>query len=182
MPKEINGPIVIDPGHGGQDNGAAYGYVEEDDTNLIIAFLLRAELASVGREVLLTRERDEFVSLRGRCDFANNVGAAMFISIHCDAFHKTTVSGMSVHIHHNSSQRTRGIAERIARSMAENFPGHLQRGVRESNFAVLRHTRMPAVLIECEFLSNPESRSFLHEPENQLALSRAIAGAVQDAE
>lgn len=180
MQEEENGLIVIDPGHGGLDNGAAYGYVDEDDTNLIISFLLRAELTVLGYESLLTRDRDESVSLRNRCDFANQAGADLFVSIHCDAFHKTTTSGMSVHMHPNGSRRARMLADRIARSLVENFPGHRQRGVRENNFAVLRWTWMPAVLIECEFLSNPETRDFLHEPENQLALARAIAGAVSE--
>jgi len=179
MSNKYSKTIVIDPGHGGEDNGAAYGFVEEDDTNLSIAYLLRAELVQCGCNVLLTREKDVAVSLRARCNFANEQNAGLFVSIHCDAFHQESASGMSVHIHPECGEITRTVAERIRLMLMMDFPGHTQRGIRQSNFSVLRHTKMPAVLIECEFLSNAETRDFLHEPENQLALARTIAKGIR---
>jgi len=166
--------IVIDPGHGGEDNGAAWGYAEEDDINLGIAFLLRCEVEKLGFETLMTRERDEAVSLSQRTDFANQIKADLFVSIHCDAFHKTTAHGMSVHVF-PGSERSRGIASAIRVALVHRFPNHRDRGVMESNFHVLRETNMPSVLVECEFLSNPDTRRFLREPENQLALARGIS-------
>jgi N-acetylmuramoyl-L-alanine amidase len=62
----------------------------------------------------------------------------------------------------------------IQDSLLSQFPDHLDRGVKKAGFYVLKHTNMPAVLIECEFLSNPNHRRFLKEPENQLALAGAI--------
>lgn len=167
--------IIIDPGHGGNDNGAVWGFMEEDDTNLSIAYLLRCELRQRGCFVDMTRECDVQVKLSKRAFLANSIGAALFISIHCDAFHHESAQGMSVHVCPNCSKQSREIANNINSSLIKNFPGHKNRGVRESNFHVLRTTNMPAVLIECEFLSNPKTRKFLKEPENQLALARAIA-------
>jgi N-acetylmuramoyl-L-alanine amidase len=169
--------IVIDPGHGGKDNGAAWGYAEEDDINLGISFLLRCELDKLGFEVLMSRERDEPVSLSRRINFANQVKADLFVSIHCDAFHKVTAHGMSVHVFPVSG-RSRRIAREIREALADRFPDHRDRGVMESNFYVLRETTMPAVLVECEFLSNPDTRRFLREPENQLALAQAISRGI----
>ncbi len=169
--------IVIDPGHGGDDNGAAWGHAEEDDINLSIAFLLRCELEKKEFEVLMTRERDEAVSLSQRTKFANQAKADLFVSIHCDAFHKTTARGMSVHVF-PGSERSRRIASAIRAALVNRFPDHRDRGVMESNFHVLRETNMPAVLVECEFLSSPYTRRFLREPENQLALAQAISRGV----
>ena len=170
--------IVIDPGHGGKDNGAVWGYTEEDDTNLSIAYLLRCELKQRGYEVYMTRERDIQVLLSERTAFANNRSADLFVSIHCDAFHKETAQGMSVHIHLNCSKQSKRIARSVLIALVDMFPDHRNRGIKQSNFYVLGRTKMPAILCECEFLSNPETRKFLKEPENQLDLARAIAKGI----
>lgn len=175
---EVSKTIIIDPGHGGEDNGAVWEYVEEDDINLGVSFLLRYELIQRDIKVLMTRETDESVPLHVRTDYANRMQADLFVSIHCDAFHKTTASGMSVHVHPECSFASLETAGKIKRMLAARFPDNRNRGVRKSDFHVLRHTKMPAVLIECEFLSNPETRRFLRKPENQLGLARAISKGI----
>lgn len=171
--------IMIDPGHGGHDNGAVYSYAEEDDTNLSIAYLLRCELQRRGYVVSMTRERDEFVSLSGRVDFANEMRVDLFVSIHCDAFHKITAKGMTTHVAFPKCSKTsKMIAHSIQTALSTKFPKHRNRGVKESKFYVLTETKMPAVLIECEFLSNPETRKFLREPENQYDLAKAITKGI----
>ncbi len=171
--------IMLDSGHGGpNDNGAVYGFVEEDDTNLSIAYLLRCELKN-GYRVIMTRERDVEISLKKRVLFANEMGVDLFVSIHCDAFHEKTASGMTVHVSPNCSDTSRNTANTISKALFKKFPTHRDRGIKESNFEVLRETKMPAVLIECEFLSNPETRRFLKEPENQLRLAKAITCGIK---
>jgi len=170
--------ICIDPGHGGDDNGAAWGHAEEDDINLSVAYLLRCELEKRGVDVVMTREADVYVALADRCMIANKAHSDYFVSIHCDAFHKETASGISTHVFRGASDVSMALAERVQGAMLKRFPGHLNRGVKLAGFCVLRHTLMPAVLVECEFISNPDTRKFLREPENQLAIARAIAGAI----
>lgn len=174
--------IFIDPGHGGDDNGAAWGekydYVEEDDLNLSISFLLRCELLVAGFEVRLSRERDVFVSLADRVMMANSWAADIFVSIHADAFHTTTAKGFSTHIYPHCSPDTKFLATWIQSELIKRFRDHVSRGIRKSNFHVLRESMMPAVLVECEFISHPETRRFLKEPENQLGLARAIAKGI----
>ena len=173
--------IMIDPGHGGdKDNGAVYGFVEEDDTNLAIGYLLRCELQRKGHTVIMTRVKDEEVLLSDRTIFANEMQVDLFVSIHCDAYHKDTAQGMTVHVSLNGSKTSRKVAYNIQEALSDRFPKHRNRGMKESNFQVLRETKMPAVLVECEFLSNEETRKFLHEPENQLALARAIATGINE--
>jgi len=175
--------VFLDPGHGGDDNGAAFGerldYLEEDDTNLIIAFLLRAELKAAGHAVALSREEDVFISLHDRATDANAWHADVFVSIHCDAWHELTTKGISTHIHPFCSKGARALAKCLQDALLKDFPGHANRGVNENNCQVLRDSRMPAVLVECEFVSNPDTRKFLKEPANQLKLARAIAQGIQ---
>lgn len=171
--------IIIDPGHGGHaDSGASWGFTDESDINLSISYLLRCELNQRGHEVCMTRERDVQVLLSERVACANNRNAGLFVSIHCDAFHKETAQGMSVHIHPNCSKQSKRIARSVLIALVDMFPDHRNRGIKQSNFYVLGSTKMPAILCECEFLSNPETRKFLKEPENQLDLARAIAKGI----
>lgn len=172
--------VCIDPGHGGIDNGAAWGHAEEDDINLAVAYLLRCLIQIDGTEVWMTRENDIYVPLEARCTFANGVGAGLFVSIHCDAWHNETTRGISTHIHTGAGVETEAIAKRIHTALMAAFPSHVNRGVKRSNFYVLnpRRTRMPAILVECEFISNPDMRRWLSEPEHQFAIAHAISGGI----
>jgi N-acetylmuramoyl-L-alanine amidase len=170
--------ICIDPGHGGIDNGAAYGHAEEDDINLAVAFLLRCALQTAGYEVVMTREKDIYVPLDDRCAIANTINSDIFISIHCDAWHTETTQGISTHVFRGANHITWGLGQRIHAALTGRFPAHTDRGLTLSDFHVLRHTRMSAVLVECEFISNPEMRAFLTEPENQFAIAHAIARGI----
>ena len=170
--------IMIDPGHGGSDNGASYGFVDEDDIALSVAFLLRCELEKRGVEVFMTREWDIDVSLGDRCRMANHAEADLFVSVHCDAWHKKAVSGISTHVFRNAGRVSMNLATRVQGALMARFPDHINRGVKPAGFYVLKHTDMPAILVECEFVSNPETYRFLREPENQLAIARAITEGV----
>lgn len=166
--------IMIDPGHGGLDNGASYGYMDEDDINLAIGYYLDYELSLAEISHTMTRNKDAHASLAERVHKANIKAPELFVSIHCDAFHKHTASGMSIHIYKYPSLGAINAANEFERQLLIHFPGHRYRGIKRSNFQVLRETHMPAVLIECEFLSNSETRKFLKEPENQRRLARSI--------
>lgn len=166
--------ICIDPGHGGVDNGASYGFIDEDDTNLAIAFYLDYELRLSGFNTILTREKDEYFSLQQRVLTAEIKKVDLFISLHCNAFHKETAKGMTVHLSTKGSTRSMLLANSIDSQLKIQFPEHQHREIKKSNFYVLGETSMPAVLVECEFLSNPETRDFLKEPGNQRRLARSI--------
>jgi len=140
---------------------------------------LRCELRLAGFEVRLSRERDVFVSLADRVRMANAWAAGIFLSIHADAFHTTTAKGISTHIYPHCSPDTKIMAAWIQSELIKAFPDHISRGTKKSNFHVLRESMMPAILVECEFISNPETRRFLKEPENQLGLARAIAKGIK---
>ena len=90
--------VVIDPGHGGVDPGAVRDSTTENELMLGIAVALRDALRRAGGvEVVLTRERDEFVSLTGRVALAHQVGADAFISLHADSLSQGQARGATVY-------------------------------------------------------------------------------------
>ena len=174
--------VCIDPGHGGSDPGAIGrqpSVLREKDFTLSVSLLLEQHLAGRGHGAILTRRQDRTLSLAARANFANRFEADLFVSIHANAALIPEAEGMEV-FHFPGSQNGRNVARPVLRSMMAAFPGHRNRGVKEANFAVLRLTGMPAVLVECEFLTNPEQLRFLKNPANQEGLARAIAEAIAD--
>lgn len=166
--------IVIDPGHGGKDKGATYGGVNESDINLSIAQYLEYELRLKSISTFVTRANNREVSLQYRVRTAMEYDADLFVSVHCDAFIEPSAQGMTVFVYENCSEASRNYADKIAAQLALMFPDHTQRGVKKKDLYVLKYTPCPAVLIECEFLSNPEQREFLTRPENQKLLAQTI--------
>ena len=180
--------ICIDPGHGGADPGAISIApatarepaitLKERDFTLDVALLLEEELARCGHSVLLTRRRDRSLKLNARAAHANRHAADLFISIHANAAANPAAEGIEV-FHFPGSTAGKSLADRIMRRLAAAFPGHVNRGVKPANFAVLRLTDMPAVLVECEFLTNPDRlRRFLSCPGKRQEIAVAIAAGV----
>jgi N-acetylmuramoyl-L-alanine amidase len=166
--------VCIDPGHGGIDPGAVNGELREKDVALAVAQHLEVELAARAHHVVMTRNSDVFIDLYRRAAIANEAGCALFVSIHCNAAPNPEAHGMEV-FHFARSTRGEALAQRILRALARRFPDHRNRGVKPATFAVLRKTRMPAALVELEFLSHPAGATFLTDAANQRHLARAIA-------
>ncbi len=171
--------LCIDAGHGGTDSGGSVPSLVEKDFTLTLALLLEEELESRSHWVVMTRRQDRTLALAARAAFANRLEAEIFLSLHANAVQRTDVEGMEV-FHFPGSTAGRGLGQSVLASMLTTFPGHRNRGVKEARFLVLRITRMPALLVECEFLSNPPQARFLAGAANQAGLARAIADGVED--
>lgn len=92
--------IVLDPGHGGNDPGATgYNGLREKDVVLAVAKLVKQHLRAYNADVLLTRDTDEFITLKNRAVFANARKADLFVSIHCNASDNRTASGTRSYIY-----------------------------------------------------------------------------------
>ena len=171
--------IVIDPGHGGTQPGAAANGVVEKDINLVVALRLRELLeldtldtAGGGEwEVRMTRETDITVSLSARSSMANNWPADRFLSIHHNGFSDPAVSGTITFSFANGSLAA-DMRDQIHDEMLAGL-GFLDRGTAAANFHVLRETNMPAVLTEAGFLTNPANASALIMPAGIEAQARA---------
>lgn len=173
--------VAIDPGHGGNDRGAQYGGINECDVNLSISFCLGYELRLKGHEVIFTRTLDIPVLLETRVKGMIEHDPDLFISIHCDAFTDLTVEGMTIYTRKNCSGDELIYANKISNSFRTSFPTHKHRGIKEANFQVLMSNPFPAILVECEFLSNNVQREFLRRPENHILLANSLVKGITGA-
>lgn len=192
--------IVLDPGHGGSDPGAiGPTRVQEKWVNLNIAYHTADWLDKNGISCVLTRKSDEYVSLQKRCDIANQADANCFISIHCNASKNRTAQGIEVYHYKDSvagqtlasilnttilteasrpSAIVKAASETAIPATAEEAAELNNRGVKEAQFYVLRHTAMPAALVEVAFISNPTEEIWLADIANQKLVGKAIAKAI----
>jgi N-acetylmuramoyl-L-alanine amidase len=177
--------IVIDPGHGGSDTGAMHNGLVEKSLTLDISQRLRAILVSRGWTVKMTRERDVDVvapnddartELQGRCDVANNAGARLFVSVHINSFTQSYLNGTTTYFYKPNDQSFAAMIQRRLISLL----GTKDDGARRENFYVVRHTTMPAVLVETAFLSNPDDAARLKSPAFLQNVAQGIADGIAD--
>lgn len=161
--------VMLDPGHGGADGGAAHFGVVEKDVVLTISNMVRDMLRERSDiKVYTTRSTDVFIPLHERPRLANEV-ADLFVSIHLNAVTNNPVPrGTETYYLVNGTDENfnitrRQVAEIFQRNLVQGL-GTVDRGVRTNNFAVLRLSYMPSVLLELGFLTNPEEAAMLGNP------------------
>lgn len=173
--------VCIDPGHGGKDPGATGGGVRESAVALNVAKKIASYLEAKGCTVMLTRETDVFVELSDRARMANEDKAILFVSVHCNsAKDNARATGMEVYHYTRASEASKRAA-RVIYDKLLPASGLRGRGVKADNFAVLRETKMPAVLIELGFISNPGDRAKLTDSAWQDDAAKAIADGILEA-
>ena len=170
--------IAIDPGHSGPcEPGACAGDVTEADVVLAIANRLSALLLAAGHAVLMTRSGDcPLTGLKWRALLANCWNAELFICIHANSFSDPVAHGSEV-FHYPGSGRGLTLARLIQAELVSRLHT-TDRGFKPATFTVLKETTCPAVLVETAFLSNPEERKLLTDPDSQTLFAQAIAAAV----
>lgn len=171
--------ICIDPGHSGpfEPGVCAAGYTEAA-LNMAIASQLSDLLNDAGYEVVLTRDGNiDHDSLVFRANIANASLADIFVSIHCNGAGNTLAHGVETYCYPGSDEGFR-LASLVQTELADLSYAH-DRGVKEANFAVLRLTDMPAILVECGFLTSEEDRNILIDPEQQKRIAAAIVSGIE---
>jgi N-acetylmuramoyl-L-alanine amidase len=169
--------IVVDPGHGGPDIGAPATYGPphqppfEKDLNLDIGLRLAKLLESEGAHVTLTREDDTYITLAERAATANRLRADAFISIHCNSCRVPgSLHGTSVYYDHAHSLV---LADLVQRELVASLDTE-DKGVRNANFAVIRRTQVPGILVETAFINHEGDRERLEQPNFRERAARAI--------
>ncbi|PRZ12357.1 N-acetylmuramoyl-L-alanine amidase [Laceyella sediminis] len=185
--------IIIDPGHGGPDSGATGFGLREADVSLLLAELVGDYFGKYPDAVVsFTRNRNTSSSYPGppeglykRIKYANSKNADLFLSLHCNS---GGGSGFESYIAKGAPAKT----QRIQKAINESVLGYLK-GYRigphgnaakndtqgaHSRIAVLRDTRMSAVLLECLFIDNPRENKLLRDQRFLDGLARVIVKGV----
>src|SRR5437016_504837 len=195
--------IVLDPGHGGHDKGQVSRYGYEKDFALDVARKLRPFLQAKGLRVIMTREGDYFVPLEVRAQIANATRNSIFVSIHFNgtnddpnatgfeifSFTPRGAPSTSDNAAAPSSLSMQPGSEVDAQSMAlslciyHSLLGHIpefDRGIKRARFAVLRLTRVPAVLIEGGFLTERGESQLIAKKDWRANFSQAIGVGIEN--
>lgn len=177
--------ICIDPGHGGSDraNRGPTGYIEADGV-LDISLRLAAKLRAAGHEIKLTRDKDMTLTLEQRAKIANDWGADIFVSEHSNAGPSPSARGVEVihSIHGGPGKKLAQLiydelvalglpGRKVYSRQSEKYPG-------KDYYGVIRMTKMPAVIVENEFHTNPEAEKILKDPAWREKIAEAQTRAI----
>jgi N-acetylmuramoyl-L-alanine amidase len=194
--------VVLDPGHGGHDKGQVSRYGAEKDFALDVARKLRPILQAKGLRVIMTREGDYFVPLEVRAKIANSARNSIFVSIHFNATNDDpnatgfeifsftprgapstsdgNVAARSFNMQPGSSVDAQSMA--LSACVYHSLLGHLpeyDRGIKRARFAVLRLTKVPAVLIEGGFLTERGESKLISNKDWRAKLAGAIGIGIE---
>lgn len=194
--------VILDPGHGGSDQGASSSWGSEKTFTLDVALAARTQLIRAGYRVEMTRATDTAISLEDRVSFANRFPRAVFVSIHFNSSSGGSgvesyalapegvtsnmssehhVSAADVARHAGNAQDERNIA--LTASIHATVLSRLaafDRGVRHARFHVLRDVKIPAVLVEGGFISDSTEGQRISTSYYRQRLGTAIAQGIQN--
>lgn len=169
--------IVVDPGHGGPDlGGQGNGGAIEADICWDLARLVAERLVAAGSQVRFTRTEPENPDLSERARRGNDVGADLFLSIHLNSHDEPTAEGACAYYFGGS---------RSGEALADAVQGELVKlGSRDCrtharSYDLLRETRMPAVMVEPAFITNPDEEKKLERLEHRAELANAIVSGIR---
>jgi N-acetylmuramoyl-L-alanine amidase len=195
--------VVLDPGHGGHDKGAVCRYGNEKDFALDVARKLRSLLQTKGLRVIMTREGDYFVPLDVRAQIANAARNSIFVSIHFNATNDdpdatgfeifsftprgapstsdnaVTPTSLSMQAGSVVDNQSLALSDCIYHSLLGHIP-EFDRGIKRARFAVLRLTRVPAVLIEGGFLTERGESRLIANQDWRAKLAAAIGVGIDN--
>ena len=186
LPQVKREVIIVDAGHGGKDAGASSkkeGY-EEKELTLQTAFLIVDQLKQLGYTTIMTRKQDNYIPLETRAEIANVVNADLFVSIHYNYSVSKEAEGIEIFYYKEGKTplssrvtQSKALGQEVLKKIVKST-GAESRGVKQANFAVVRETKMPAILIEAGFLSNPNERARIHDQKYRQSLAQGIAQGI----
>lgn len=168
--------VYLDPGHGGSDPGSSGNGIVEKDLNLKLALGVRDRLQNLGVKVIMSRDTDKFVALQDISGGANAANPDVFVSIHQNSF--TTAAPYGIETYYNK-EMDKAVANSLQNNLIKNTNAY-NRGVKFGDLHVVRETYMPASLVECGFLSNPDEANLLKSESYQNKIMDAIANGTYE--
>ena len=190
--------ICLDSGHGGRDTGARDGEHSEKQYTLLLALAVEKLLQAGGFKVVLTRTNDVYVDLPARPALAEKAGADLFVSLHYNSG-VPSLHGVEVHCmapagmkSSNGGSGTGGdaaspgnasddrnilLAYEVLKSITTSLPlDDIE--VKHSHLAVLREARMPAILMEPGFMSDPQDAKNIYDSDFRQRMARSIVDGI----
>ncbi|NQX00248.1 N-acetylmuramoyl-L-alanine amidase [bacterium] len=167
--------VVIDAGHGGHDNGGQWGRVYEKHLALDTAYRLESKLKSLGYETVMTRRSDYFLSLPQRVSAGNRYRNAIFVSIHYNYTWKQQVSGLETFY---STEQGRRLAQLVQNNLIRRTRT-VDRSAKYARFYVIRHSTIPAILVEGGFVSNEAERNRMKSGWFRELIAQGITDGIQ---
>lgn len=165
--------VVVDAGHGGSDPGALAAGVQEKDVNLAIALRVQRKAQAVpGLQVILTRSSDVYPALLDRVRLAEETGAKLYVSIHANYYRDPQVCGVETWTDSSAHTESLRLAREVQRAVVAAVRA-ADRGVHRQTL-YLRHTSLPAALVEVGYLSCPAERAKLLDPAYQERIAEGI--------
>jgi N-acetylmuramoyl-L-alanine amidase len=169
--------VVIDAGHGGHDRGGIPGQrIPEKEMTLDVAQRLKKTLAADGYRVVMTRDNDVFVPLGTRVAIANSYRNAIFVCVHFNSAKRVGADGIETYFYGRDSLP---LASAVHHFVAGGAPSP-NRGVRRRGYYVLRKARVPSVLVECGFLTNPNEAAYISNSSYRQKLAEEIAAGIRE--
>jgi N-acetylmuramoyl-L-alanine amidase len=181
-PHLIGRRIVVDAGHGGEETGFTVGETTEADLVFDLASRIEGRLAAAGATVYLTRGRNQGPSLAERTAFANDARGDLFLSLHLDSHRSEHARGVAAYYYGTGSGASSTMGEQFANLVRREVvarTGMLDLGSHPKTWDLLRMTRMPAVRLDCGYLSHPVDRLLLLDARVRSAVAQAVLAAVQ---
>ena len=171
--------VYLDVGHGGTDVGyKTKSGVYEKDLDLQISKLVSSRLSSQGDiSVIVSRNTDINLSNAERVEDGNKQNADVFVSIHMTGNEDESAEGVQTFYRVESDDASDELATLVQESVVA-YVDLKDRGATPFTFDVLKDNNMPAILIQCGFLSNPTDEKKLTNPEFQKDLAEGIAQGI----
>jgi N-acetylmuramoyl-L-alanine amidase len=167
--------VVIDPGHGGHDNGGQWGKVYEKHLALDTATRLEANLKRMGYQTVMTRRSDYFVSLPQRVAIGNSYRNAIFVALHFNYTWKENVCGLETYYYSSEGQK---LAQYVQQSLVRQTRT-VDRNAKFARFYVIRNSTLPAILVEGGFVTNEQERERMKSGDFREAIARGVAEGIQ---
>lgn len=166
--------IVVDAGHGGNDNGVVYGNIAEKDITMNIAKEIKKFNDGQNEyEVILTRDSDTYPSLSDRTAMINKLNPEIVISLHVNSSPQKESSDQGTEVFVQNTENSKQLAKKISKKFDV-------RKVEERNLHILRETKAPAVLVELGFINNTKDRAYITSEKGQKEIAQKFTEIIRE--
>jgi N-acetylmuramoyl-L-alanine amidase len=170
--------VVIDVGHGGEDDGQTVNGISEKDVVLAIALNLVELNTRADVEIILLRTEDRTLSLKERADKVNKLNPDLAISLHANGSPDDSKNGVEAYVFSESIhfEQSKLYADQILDAVSKD--NLTKNGVKQARFYVLQNIQCPVVLLEVGFLTNEANRAYIESAEGQREIALGILCAL----